>query len=285
MSDDAPTSAGDAGRDTWPAPASAERAGHGGATFGVPLDKGPERTRADGMPSEEVRSEEVRSEEVRSVEVPLAEGSAPDPSPLPPLPADDAEAGPGHTVVSHEPPPPSGPSAAEVMARTSGSAFTSVNGAAPQLWAAPVSPQPDGAFASFPPPGPVPPPLAPTGAVPPPPISPDGPGQVPYGYPGAYGHPSPAQVGYHWPGVPPVESNGIGVTGMVLGITSAVIFCLWPVAIVVGILGVIFGAIGRRKASRGEATNPGQALAGIILGIAGIILGAGLGTLAFMIPV
>ncbi|MEU1179703.1 hypothetical protein ABZ464_18975 [Streptomyces sp. NPDC005820] len=305
MSDDAPTPAGDAGRETWPAPASAESAGPEDATPGVPLDKGAEGIRADAMPSGGTRSGEVpsdgtRSGEVRSDEVPLAEGSAPDPSPLPALPAvptlptGDARTGPGHTAVSHEP-PTSRPATAEATPQATDSTFTSVNGAAPQLWAAPVAPQPNGPFASFPPPdpatlagGPPPnpfaPPLAPTGAVPPPPISPDGPGQVPYGYPGGYGYPSPAPGGYYWPGMPPVESNGIGVTGMVLGIASAVIFCMWPVAIVVGVLGVIFGAIGRRKASRGEATNPGQALAGIICGIAGIALGVGLGTLTFMIP-
>ncbi|MFG1667187.1 DUF4190 domain-containing protein [Streptomyces sp. Y7] len=61
-----------------------------------------------------------------------------------------------------------------------------------------------------------------------------------------------------------------------LGIISAVIFCLWPVAIVVGVLAVIFGAVGRGKARRGEATNPGQALAGIICGVAGVALGVGL---------
>lgn len=38
---------------------------------------------------------------------------------------------------------------------------------------------------------------------------------------------------------------------------------------------MIFGAIGRAKAKRGEATNPGQALAGIICGAAGIVLGIG----------
>jgi hypothetical protein len=35
---------------------------------------------------------------------------------------------------------------------------------------------------------------------------------------------------------------------------------------------VIFGGIGRAKARRGEATNPGQSLAGIICGSAGIVL-------------
>ncbi|WP_460070014.1 DUF4190 domain-containing protein [Streptomyces sp. YKOK-I1] len=280
MSDDAPTPAGDAGRDTWPAPASAEPAGPGDATPGVPLDKAAEGIRPEATPSDDV---------------PLAEGSAPDPAPRSPLPTDDAQAGPGHPTVPHEPP------TAATMPEVTSAATSAAAPPVPQSpftpsWAAPGAPQPYGAFASFPPPDPATlaaglpphpfaPPLAPTGAVPPPPISPDGPGQVPYGHPGAYGYPAPAQVGYLWPGVPPVESNGIGVAGMVLGIASAVFFCLWPAAIVIGVLGVVFGAIGRRKASRGEATNPGQALAGVILGIAGIILGAGLGTLAFMIPV
>ncbi|MET9828213.1 DUF4190 domain-containing protein [Streptomyces sp. NPDC006385] len=114
--------------------------------------------------------------------------------------------------------------------------------------------------------------------VPPPPIAPDGPGQVPYGYPGGHGYaPGPGAGGYYgWPGMAPMPSNGMGTAGLVLGISSAVIFCLWPVAIVVGILALIFGAIGRGKARRGEATNPGQALAGIICGAAGVVLGLGM---------
>ncbi|MFJ7074419.1 DUF4190 domain-containing protein [Streptomyces sp. NPDC098781] len=111
--------------------------------------------------------------------------------------------------------------------------------------------------------------------VPPPPIAPDGPGQVPYGYPGGPGYPSPGGY-YGWPGMQAMPSNGMGTAGLVLGIISAVIFCLWPVAIVVGVLAVIFGAIGRAKARRGEATNPGQALAGIICGVAGVVLGLGM---------
>ncbi|MEV7886258.1 DUF4190 domain-containing protein [Streptomyces sp. NPDC002817] len=114
--------------------------------------------------------------------------------------------------------------------------------------------------------------------VPPPPIAPDGPGQVPYGYPGGgYGYPGAAPQGYYgWPGMQPLPSNGMGTAGLVLGILSALVFCLWPLAIVLGILGVIFGAIGRGKARKGVATNPGQALAGIICGAAGIALGIGM---------
>lgn len=111
--------------------------------------------------------------------------------------------------------------------------------------------------------------------VPPPPVGPDGPGQVPYGYPGGHGYP-PAHLGagyYGWPGVQAMPSNGMGTAGLVLGIISAVIFCLWPLAIILGVLALIFGTIGRSKARRGEATNPGQALAGVICGAAGVVLG------------
>jgi hypothetical protein len=109
---------------------------------------------------------------------------------------------------------------------------------------------------------------------------------VPYGYPGGHGYPGqggyagPQPQGYYgWPGMAPMPSNGMGTAGLVLGIVSAVVFCLWPLAIVLGVLGVVFGALGRGKARGGEATNPGQALAGIICGAAGIVLGIGFGAL------
>ncbi|WP_259471694.1 hypothetical protein [Streptomyces shenzhenensis] len=133
--------------------------------------------------------------------------------------------------------------------------------------------------------------------VPPPPIAPGGPGQVPYGYPGGpagYGYPAPHMPGpgypvppaagpgsYGWPGMQPMPSNGLGTAGMVLGILAAIGFCMWPVAILLGVLAVIFGGIGRGRAHRGEATNPGQALAGVICGASGIVLA--LVMLAFLI--
>ncbi|WGD40500.1 DUF4190 domain-containing protein [Streptomyces cathayae] len=163
-------------------------------------------------------------------------------------------------------------------------------------WAGPGTPQ-----APVPPVGPgaaVPNPFAPPAAdpLPPPPIAPDGPGQVPYGYPGGpqsgYGHPAPQpsgygtpgygapDPGYHgWTGMAPLPSNGMGITGLVLGIISAVLFCFWPLAIGLGVMAVIFSALGRGKASRGEATNPGHALAGLICGAVGILLGTGFGAL------
>lgn len=111
----------------------------------------------------------------------------------------------------------------------------------------------------YPPPG---------AAVPPPPIAPTGPGA-----PGGYGFPG-YPPGYGWPGMPMPPQNGMGVAALVLGILSCCLFCLYGVvSIVLGILAVIFGVQGRRKAERGEADNRGQAQAGLITGIIGIVLG------------
>ncbi|GHE07556.1 DUF4190 domain-containing protein [Streptomyces alanosinicus] len=125
--------------------------------------------------------------------------------------------------------------------------------------------------------------------VPPPPVAPDGPGRLPYGYPGAPvpyasypGQPQPPYAGlypsangYGWPGMQPMPSNGMGTAALVLGILAAVFFIVWPVALVLGILAIIFGALGRGKANRGEATNPGMALAGLVCGSSGIVLAVG----------
>ncbi|MFF4566915.1 DUF4190 domain-containing protein [Streptomyces sp. NPDC001435] len=220
----------------------------------------------------------------------------PDPNPWAP-PADDTPAarpGPGDTVFSGgtgTPPPPS------VHDQQTIASFP--NEAAPPAWANPFASPTPPAPSPFAPPAPASAagnPFAPPAAagphprdalVPPPPIAPDGPGQLPYGYPGGpagygypggpagYGYPAPhgAPAGYYgWPGMHPMPSNGMGTAGLVLGILAAITFCLWPLALVLGVLGVIFGGIGRGKARRGEATNPGQSLAGIICGSAGIVL-------------
>ncbi|MET3987461.1 DUF4190 domain-containing protein [Streptomyces sp. PvR034] len=133
-----------------------------------------------------------------------------------------------------------------------------------------------------------------------------GAGQIPgaapsapaYGYPaqpappgaGAYGYPTqpdqggyPGYAGYQgyqgypgYPGYPggyAAPRNGFGVTALVLGILS-VVGCITSVfAVVMGVIAVVFGVLGRQRATRGEANNAGMALAGMILGIVGIVLG------------
>ncbi|WP_327318174.1 DUF4190 domain-containing protein [Streptomyces sp. NBC_01235] len=294
MSDDAPTPAGDAARDPWPAPASDEAAGPQDAVPRVPLDKGA----ADTGAADKGAADKGAG----------AAGSPATPNPWA-APGDSAWSGPGHTVAANQPlapapaPAPSSPDQASPPVHDQRTVTSLPADGTAQPWATPFGhPQTNGPFGSFPPPDPAtaaggpppnPNPFAPPaqgGAVPPPPIAPDGPGQVPYGYPGGYGYPPPPHYGggaagpYGWAGHGAGDSNGMGVAGLVLGIISAVVFCLWPLAIVLGILGVVFGAIGRGKARRGEASNPGQALAGIICGAAGIVLAIGMGVLVIVAP-
>ncbi|MEV0176895.1 DUF4190 domain-containing protein [Streptomyces sp. NPDC050803] len=187
-------------------------------------------------------------------------------APSPWAPPAQASDGPGTTLASNAPQSWPAPSVHDQQT------VTSMPGPA-QPWAGPGGPADP-----FAPPAP----YTQGEPVPPPPIAPDGPGQVPYGYPGGYGYPPqmgygyPPQAGYGgyaWPGMQPPPSNGMGTTALVLGIISAAVFCLWPVAILLGVLALIFGLIGRGKVRRNEATNPGQALAGTICGAAGIVLG------------
>ncbi|MFF1511080.1 DUF4190 domain-containing protein [Streptomyces sp. NPDC058326] len=142
-------------------------------------------------------------------------------------------------------------------------------------------------------------PLTPdTGAVPPPPVAPGGPAATPgaYGYPaggtsGGYGYPAAptppvtaASSGYGYPGYPSSyggqpgwqqsPSNGMGTASMVLGIVAVAGFCLYGLGAILGILALIFGIIGLKKAGRGEATNRGMALAGVILGAIGTLVSA-----------
>ncbi|MFJ5534420.1 DUF4190 domain-containing protein [Streptomyces sp. NPDC093261] len=109
-----------------------------------------------------------------------------------------------------------------------------------------------------------------------------------YGYPQAgpqsgpgYGYP---QAGPSYPAAPPMApgyampaqpSNGMGTTGLVLGIIGLVCsltFFLWFLGVILGILAIIFGAIGRGKANRGEATNKGAATAGLVCGIVATVV-------------
>ncbi|MFC9285872.1 DUF4190 domain-containing protein [Streptomyces sp. NPDC057052] len=313
MSDDAPGGpAGNSPHHPWAAPGSVPDGAEGPQYAHVPLDK-PVTSgggSASGGPVAEAATASGASTrdgaEPAPQDAPASAGPAPAADPWPaPAPAPDHDS--GVTIAAGEVPTPQDPAPSSVHDQRT---MTSLPGVAPAPAAG--TPQGDASFASFPPPrpgtaspGPLggPGPFAPPadGAVPPPPISPDGPGQVPYGGPGGYGHPGPPGYGvtpsygggpgygvtpghYGWPGTQPAPSNGMGTTAMVLGIVAAGGFCLWPVAIVVGVLALIFGLIGRGKADRGEATNPGQALAGIICGAAGLVLGVGLAVLIIVAP-
>lgn len=82
--------------------------------------------------------------------------------------------------------------------------------------------------------------------------------------PGQYGYPPQPYGQYGRPQAP--QPNGLATAGMVVGIISVVLFWVPFLGIVLGILAISFGGVGVARANRG-ATNKGQAVAGLVLGI------------------
>ena len=78
-------------------------------------------------------------------------------------------------------------------------------------------------------------------------------------------------------GTPPAQPrNGFGIAALVLGLL-ALVLC-WTIigGVLLGLLALIFGLIGRARARRGQATNGGMSVAGLVLGVLGLLLGIGL---------
>lgn len=67
------------------------------------------------------------------------------------------------------------------------------------------------------------------------------------------------------------KRNGFGIAALVLGILAVVTSITVIGGVVLGILAIIFGALGRSRAKRGEADNGGVALAGLVLGVIGLL--------------
>jgi hypothetical protein len=70
-------------------------------------------------------------------------------------------------------------------------------------------------------------------------------------------------------------SNGLGITGFVLGLIGLLLSFIpiigvvaWPLVI----LGIIFSGIGIAKASKGRATNKGLAITGLVVSIVGLVV-------------
>src|SRR3954454_18916002 len=103
-----------------------------------------------------------------------------------------------------------------------------------------------------------------------PPYAEGGQGAPHYGAPPPYGappgQPAPYASGgpYGGPAGPP--RNGLGTAALVLGIIAIPGILTVVLGIVLGLLALIFGIIGRKRYSRREATNGGAAMAGAILG-------------------
>ena len=119
----------------------------------------------------------------------------------------------------------------------------------------------------------------------PPPQQPATPPTAPPGAPGSdAGAYPPFAGGAHPPyaagGRAGPPRNGMGIAALILGIVALLGFWTIVVGIVFGLLALIFGIIGRKRAARREATNGGAALAGAILG--GVALAGSLLVLALV---
>jgi uncharacterized membrane protein HdeD (DUF308 family) len=69
--------------------------------------------------------------------------------------------------------------------------------------------------------------------------------------------------------------NGMGVAALVVGVVAlvlAILVLFFPIAAMLGIIAIILGIVGLSRASRGEADNRGQAMAGLITGLIALIL-------------
>ncbi|MEU8258290.1 hypothetical protein AB0C06_28950 [Micromonospora inaquosa] len=69
------------------------------------------------------------------------------------------------------------------------------------------------------------------------------------------------------------QNNTLGLVALILGIASIPLACCPLLGIPVGIGGAVTGYLGRQKAAQGQASNAGQAKAGLICGAVGVVLG------------
>ncbi|HEX2144252.1 MAG TPA: hypothetical protein VHG10_07085 [Glycomyces sp.] len=120
------------------------------------------------------------------------------------------------------------------------------------------------------------PPVPPIPPTPPPPGS--GPGQPPPAgsgyspYAGAAMPPPPPPPAYNGDGTPHGQEvrNGLGTAALVCGIIAIAVSLVpvinwftWPL----GVLAIVFGAIGWNRANKGAATNRTIAITGLVLGV------------------
>jgi uncharacterized membrane protein HdeD (DUF308 family) len=73
----------------------------------------------------------------------------------------------------------------------------------------------------------------------------------------------------------PRRRNGMGVAALVIGVVALVLALLvlfFPIAAILGIVAIILGLIGMGRASRGEADNRGQAIAGLVTGLLALVI-------------
>ena len=83
-------------------------------------------------------------------------------------------------------------------------------------------------------------------------------------------------------GMAPKANNGKALASMIIGIVSVALFCYWFISIPGGIVALILGVMARKDIARGNGTNGGMAMAGIITGAIGALFGVVLLVLGLM---
>jgi hypothetical protein len=80
----------------------------------------------------------------------------------------------------------------------------------------------------------------------------------------------PAYSAQPSPASPSRSRNGLGVAALVIGVASLVAgisFILFPLALLGGLVGLIIGIVALSRGRSRGATNPGQAVAGLICSV------------------
>lgn len=90
-------------------------------------------------------------------------------------------------------------------------------------------------------------------------------------YPGSY--PPPPMPYGDYAAAPVAPRNGLGVAALVIAILALLGSCTVAGGVVGGVVAVVLGLIARARATRGEATNGGVALTGVVLGALAVIIG------------
>ncbi|MBX7265296.1 DUF4190 domain-containing protein [Micromonospora sp. Llam7] len=100
----------------------------------------------------------------------------------------------------------------------------------------------------------------------------------PYGqsYPDPYGPPQPYGGTPMYPNAGftamPGQQNTLGLVAMIIGIASIPLSCCY-LGVPLGLAALVTGWLGKQKADQGRAGNSGQALAGLVCGAVGLLLG------------
>lgn len=102
---------------------------------------------------------------------------------------------------------------------------------------------------------------------------PPGPASPPPSSPQSSPPPQSPPPGQHY-GAGPQPQNGMAVAALVLGIVSIVFaFLFFPIGLILGVLGIVFGIIGRNRAQANPAMGRrGMAIAGLITGVIGLVI-------------